>query len=83
MNDISRVASRHLRIAPLGHLGFGTAFPSWCREKVKNLALQESDLSPRELAVQFTDAEKYFVLEASVVPLPGSVLRSNVPREAF
>ena len=28
--------------------------------------MKESDLSPRELAVQFTDAEKYFVSEASV-----------------
>ena len=36
------------------------------REKVKDLALKESDLSPRELAVQFTDTEKYFVSEASV-----------------
>ena len=31
-----------------------------------DLALKESDLSPRELAVQFTDMEKYFVSEASV-----------------
>ena len=31
-----------------------------------DLALKESDLSPRELAVQFTDTEKYFVSEASV-----------------
>jgi putative transposase len=30
------------------------------------LALKESDLSPRELAVRFTDTEKYFVSEASV-----------------
>lgn len=40
--------------------------PERVREKVKELALQESDLSPRELAVQFTDTEKYFVSEASV-----------------
>ena len=40
--------------------------PEPVREKIKNLALQESDLSPRELAVQFTDTEKYFVSEASV-----------------
>ena len=40
--------------------------PGSVREKIKNLALQESDLSPRELAVQFTDTEKYFVSEASV-----------------
>ncbi len=40
--------------------------PELVREKVKDLALKESDLSPRELAVQFTDTEKYFVSEASV-----------------
>jgi putative transposase len=40
--------------------------PEPVREKIKELALQESELSPRELAVQFTDAEKYFVSEASV-----------------
>lgn len=33
------------------------------REKIKDLALKESDLSPRELAVQFTDTETYFVSE--------------------
>tara|TARA_R110002072_G_scaffold194271_4_gene351578 strand:- start:84 stop:308 length:225 start_codon:yes stop_codon:yes gene_type:complete len=32
--------------------------PEPVREKTKNLALKESDLSPRELAVQFTDTEK-------------------------
>ena len=40
--------------------------PEPVREKIKELALQESDLSPRELAVRFTDTEKYFVSEASV-----------------
>ncbi|WP_341368203.1 IS3 family transposase [Yoonia sp. BS5-3] len=40
--------------------------PEPIREKIRDLALQESDLSPRELAVQFTDTEKYFVSEASV-----------------
>lgn len=40
--------------------------PEPVREKIKDLALKESDLSPRELAVQFTDAERYFVSEASV-----------------
>ena len=40
--------------------------PEPVREKIKNLALKECDLSPRELAVQFTDTEKYFVSEASV-----------------
>lgn len=40
--------------------------PEPVREKIKDLALKESDLSPRELAMQFTDTEKYFVSEASV-----------------
>ena len=40
--------------------------PEDVRERIKDLALQESELSPRELAVQFTDTEKYFVSEASV-----------------
>ncbi|KEO52374.1 integrase [Thioclava indica] len=40
--------------------------PDPVRERIKNLALAESELSPRELAVQFTDTEKYFVSEASV-----------------
>ena len=37
--------------------------PEVVREQIKELALQESDLSPRELAVRFTDTEKYFVSE--------------------
>ena len=40
--------------------------PEPVREKIKDLALKESDLSPCELAVQITDPEKYFVSEASV-----------------
>lgn len=52
------------------------------RERIKELALQESELSPRELALQFTDTEKYLVSEASVYPLPGRALRSNAPRGA-
>lgn len=34
--------------------------------KVVKLALKETDLSPRELAVTFTDRERYFVSKASV-----------------
>jgi putative transposase len=36
---------------------------------IVNLALDESALSPRELAVRFTDTEGYFVSEASVYRL--------------
>ena len=39
--------------------------PGEVRDKVVKLALDEPDLSPRELAVRFTDTEKYFVSEAS------------------
>ena len=36
------------------------------RERIVTLALDEPELSPRELAVRFTDTEKHFVSEASV-----------------
>lgn len=40
--------------------------PDEVRDKVVKLALKEAELSPRELAVTFTDTENYFVSEASV-----------------
>jgi transposase InsO family protein len=40
--------------------------PDEVRERIVQLALDEPELSPRELAVRFTDAKKYFVSEASV-----------------
>jgi len=40
--------------------------PDEIRGKVVKLALKETELSPRELAVTFTDRESYFVSEASV-----------------
>ena len=40
--------------------------PDEVRGKVVKLALTETELSPRELAVTFTDRESYFVSEASV-----------------
>ena len=39
------------------------------RRQIVDLALEESALSPRELAVRFTDTENYFVSEASVYRL--------------
>ena len=47
--------------------------PDEVRRKVVKLALKETKLSPRELAVTFTDKESYFVSEASTYPLPVSV----------
>ena len=43
--------------------------PDAVRGKIVKLALDEPDLSPRELAVRFTDTEKYFVSEPSVYRL--------------
>ena len=43
--------------------------PDDVRDRIVQLALEEPELSPRELAVRFTDTESYFVSEASVYRL--------------
>ncbi len=43
--------------------------PEEVRGRILELALAEPELSPRELAVRFTDQERYFVSEASVYRL--------------
>ncbi len=43
--------------------------PDHVRADIIDLALDETDLSPRELAVRFTDTKGYFVSEASVYRL--------------
>ena len=43
--------------------------PDDVREPIIDLALDEPELSPRELAVRFTDSGSYFVSEASVYRL--------------
>ncbi len=43
--------------------------PDDIRVRIVELALEEPELSPRELAVRFTDTQKYFVSEASVYRL--------------
>jgi transposase InsO family protein len=43
--------------------------PDDIRDRIVKLALDEPEMSPRELAVHFTDTEKYFVCEASVYRL--------------
>src|SRR4030088_1999554 len=43
--------------------------PDDVRARIVTLALDEPELSPRELAVRFADAERYFVSEASVYRL--------------
>jgi transposase InsO family protein len=43
--------------------------PAEIREQIVALALDEPELSPRELAVRFTDERRYFVSEATVYRL--------------
>ena len=43
--------------------------PDTIRHELLNMALEHSELSPRELAVRFTDTQGYFVSESSVYRL--------------
>jgi putative transposase len=43
--------------------------PETIRDQIVDLALDQPELSPRELAARFTDEKKYFVSEASVYRL--------------
>lgn len=43
--------------------------PDGIRDQIMDMALADGDLSPRELAVKFTDTHEYFVSEASVYRL--------------
>jgi transposase InsO family protein len=43
--------------------------PGAIRDQIVDLALDQPELSPRELAVRFTDEKRYFVSEASVYRL--------------
>jgi transposase InsO family protein len=43
--------------------------PDDVRDRIIDLALEQPELSPRELAVKFTDDQRYFVSEASVYRL--------------
>ena len=43
--------------------------PPDIRDQIVEMALEETDLSPRELAVRFTDEKRYFVSEATVYRL--------------
>src|ERR1700756_4431834 len=51
------------------------------RGEIVQLALDEPELSPRELAAQFTDTKSYFVSEASVYRLLKA--HNLIPSPAF
>ncbi len=70
---IRLVEQSHLGVRPtLEKLGPGQVWnriPDDVRADIIDLALDETDLSPRELAVRFTDTKGYFVSEASAYRL--------------
>ena len=43
--------------------------PAGIHDQIIELALEQSELSPRELAVRFTDGQRYFVSESTVYRL--------------
>ena len=53
--------------------------PEAIRSQIVDLALDQPELSPRELAVRFTDEEEYFVSEASVYRLAESARSHHQP----
>ena len=53
--------------------------PDPIRGEIIDLALRETELSPRELAVRFTDEKRYFVSEASVYRLLRPMILSPAP----
>ena len=68
MTVISVVARGTARSA-IGAEPVWNRIPAAIHDQIIELALEQSELSPRELAVQFTDEKRYFVSEASVYRL--------------
>src|SRR4029077_17744079 len=64
---IVAVAPEPSRTVVQARIGPGT--PGEVERKLVDLALEEPDLSPRELAVRFTDTKNCFVSEASAYRL--------------
>ena len=69
MIAIRRAAPKRWKIKPSRPKRVWNRIPDEVREQIVELALDEPELSPRELATRFTDAKKYFVSEASVYRL--------------
>ena len=69
MTDIEPLARLDLRTAPVALGRVWNRIPDNVRRQIVELALDEPELSPRDLAVTFTDTRGYFVSEASVYRL--------------
>ena len=73
------------KIANPDPVAFGTVFRLASAMRVIKIALERTELSPRELAVHFTDEQRYFLSESSayrileaadLITSPAYVLRS-------
>ena len=64
MIGISAADQKPWRIGPHGPNRVWNRIPEAVRSQIVDLALDQPELSPRELAVRFTDEQEYFVLEA-------------------
>jgi transposase InsO family protein len=72
MTATSTVALRRCRIAhprPAAPSRVWNRIPAKIHDQIIEIALEQSELSPRELAVRFTDEARYSVSEASVYRL--------------
>ncbi len=65
----SKAGRRHWKTAHLRQAAYGTASTEDIQQHIVEMALEHSELSPRELAVRFTDERRYFVSEATVCRL--------------
>jgi hypothetical protein len=68
MTAISVADPRHWKIGHRRRAGWNR-IPAAIHDQIIELALEQSELSPRDLAIQFTDEKSYFVSEASVYRL--------------
>ena len=69
MIEISAADQKPSRIAPHGPIGSGTVCQGLSAARLLTWRWISRNLSPRELAVRFTDEQEYFVSEAAIYRL--------------
>ncbi|WP_277620994.1 IS3 family transposase [Sphingomonas turrisvirgatae] len=65
----SKAGRRRWKIGHRRRAGLWNRIPAGIHDQIIELALEQSELSPRELAVRFTDGQRYFVSESTVYRL--------------
>ena len=69
MTATSKVGRKRFRIAPSAPSRVWNRIGDDIQNQIVDMALEQTDLSPRELPVRFTDEKRYFVSEATVFRL--------------